>query len=107
MKISSHNPYWTQHIDAWQASGLNQNAYCREYDLKPHQFSYWKRKLAALDSDQKPKASTPSSAFIPLTVNETRSSTSGLRLRLPNGCEFLGIEVQHLSTVTQLFKVLK
>jgi hypothetical protein len=36
--------YWKAHIDAWKASGLKQSQYCRQHDLKLHQFVYWRRK---------------------------------------------------------------
>jgi hypothetical protein len=36
--------HWKAHIDAWKASGLKQSQYCRQHDLKLHQFVYWRRK---------------------------------------------------------------
>ena len=33
------------HIAKWQASDLTQSAYCREYGIKPHIFSYYKKKF--------------------------------------------------------------
>ena len=33
------------HIAQWQASDLNQSAYCKEYGIKPHIFSYYKKKF--------------------------------------------------------------
>ena len=33
------------HIAQWQASDLTQAAYCKEYGIKPHIFSYYKKKF--------------------------------------------------------------
>ena len=33
------------HIAKWQASDLTQSAYCKEYGIKPHIFSYYKKKF--------------------------------------------------------------
>ena len=37
---------WQARIKDWQASGLNQSAYCRQHGLALPQFQYWKRRLA-------------------------------------------------------------
>ena len=36
---------WRAHIKTWQESGISQNAYCQQQQLRPNQFSYWKLKL--------------------------------------------------------------
>ena len=36
---------WQAHIEAWQASGLSQAAYCRNHDLNDKIFSLRKRQL--------------------------------------------------------------
>ena len=107
---SSHSQLeasWKQHLNAWRASGLSQNAYCREHTLKPHQFSYWKRKLATATADHKPITRQKSPAFVPLRVRNPSNANNGFCLRLPNGCEFSGMEAQHLPVVTRLIEVLK
>jgi len=38
--------FWRRHISAWRESGLSQAAFCRKYDLKAFQFSYWKKQIA-------------------------------------------------------------
>ena len=35
------------HIAQWQASDLTQAAYCKEYGIKPHIFSYYKKKFSS------------------------------------------------------------
>lgn len=107
MSTSQLKDHWTHHIEAWQASGLSQNAYCREHGLKSHQLCYWKRKLTTAKVDAGVVSSVYSKAFVPLTVNTNASqSYQSLCLRLPNGCEFLGIEARHLPIVNQLLTVL-
>ena len=34
-----------RHLAQWQGSGQSQRAYCKEHGLKPHVFSYYKKKL--------------------------------------------------------------
>ena len=36
--------FWKAHIEDWKASGLKQSRYCRQHDLKLHQFVYWRKK---------------------------------------------------------------
>ena len=40
---------WRKHLECWRSSGLTQIAYCRQHDLKVHQFTYWKKRLAQTD----------------------------------------------------------
>ena len=42
--------YWKEHLDAWQASGLTQVAYCRQHDLSRFRFQYWKKRFQECDS---------------------------------------------------------
>ena len=51
--------HWQRHIEGWPASGLSQVAYCRQNDIKPHQWSYWKKRLSRTDSGV---------SFVPLKI---------------------------------------
>jgi hypothetical protein len=42
--------FWKEHLDLWQREGGSQSAYCRQHDLKLHQFTYWKKRLAQTDT---------------------------------------------------------
>ncbi len=106
MQTSELEASWAEHLDAWRASGLSQNAYCRQHGLRPNRLSYWKRKLAAPSDGDKPVACTQSPAFVPLHVSHRAVTGNGLRLLLPNGCELAGIEGQHLPIVIRLMKAL-
>lgn len=104
MKKPSHEQPWTEHVASWQSSGLSQNAYCREHHLKISRFGYWKRKLVGPDTGQQSQSASHTPAFVPLTVSHTTTSTNGLRLHLPNGCELSGIEAHHLPLLTSLME---
>ena len=91
--------YWQKHIQVWAHSGQSQAAYCQSNDLKPHQFSYWKRKIQG-KATTRPKPS----AFIP--VQHHGIPASGLSLVLPNGLIIQGIDQQNLSIVEQLVRQL-
>ena len=106
MQTCELEDFWTQHLDAWHASGLSQNAYCRKHGLRPNQLSYWKRKLAESNVSYKSAACEQSPAFVPLHVSDRAVVGNDLRLLLPNGCELAGIECQHLPIVIGLIKEL-
>jgi len=42
---------WKTHIERWEQSGQTQVAYCRDHGLKPHQFTYWKKRFGRTDTD--------------------------------------------------------
>jgi len=42
--------YWSEHVAAWQHSGLSQRAYCRQYGLSQSSLSYWRKRLGATNS---------------------------------------------------------
>lgn len=78
------------HISLWQAGGLTQVAYCQEHGIKPHIFSYYKKKFS-----EKAVPSKRSSQLIPvklvgegMPVGLNPSSSSGsdvVRLSHANG----------------------
>jgi len=78
------------HISQWQASDLTHAAYCKEHGIKPHIFSYYKRKFSS-DSE----IAKHSSQLIPVKLvaddaspdsNLSSSSGSGvIRLTHANG----------------------
>ena len=100
MKKSSREQDWAAQVACWQSSGLSQNAWCREHNVTISQFGYWKRKLAGPDKPPHSQATSEAPAFVPLTVSNTMAPGNGLHLRLPNGCEFSGIEAHHLPILT-------
>jgi hypothetical protein len=75
MALSTH---WKQHIEAWQASGLSQAAYCRRHGLSPATFSARVREQRAL-----PEPAAP--ALIPVRVGPPVPPAGPLVLRLASG----------------------
>jgi hypothetical protein len=84
---------WNQHIEAWQAGGLSQAAYCRLHRLSPATFS---AKLRAHRAS--PPAPLPAaSGLVPVRVGGPASlptgeafvlrTASGHRLELPASAE--------------------
>jgi transposase-like protein len=45
MTRDERRAFWQQHVEAWQASGESQAAYCRRMNLSPMTFSQWKRRF--------------------------------------------------------------
>jgi hypothetical protein len=90
--MSSYQNHATMqgHIAQWQASDLTQAAYCKEHGIKPHIFSYYKRKFSS-DSE----VAKQSSQLIPVKLvaddasqDSSVSSSSGsgaIRLTHANG----------------------
>jgi len=65
--------YWRQHLDAWQASGLTQVAYCQQLGLSRFQFQYWKKRFQE-------SASLPALIEVPFSSVMVRKSYQALRL---------------------------
>ena len=91
MSPHQHHATMQGHIAKWQASNLTQSAYCKEYGIKPHIFSYYKKKFSSDSAVAK-----HSSQLIPVklvadddaSLGSNVSSSSGLsaiRLTHANG----------------------
>ena len=90
MSLYQNHATMQGHITQWQASDLTQAAYCKEYGIKPHIFSYYKRKFSSDSAVAK-----HSSQLVPVKLvandaslgsNLSSSSGSGvLRLTHANG----------------------
>lgn len=86
---------WKKHLENWRSSGMTQTAYCRQHDLKDHQFTYWKKRLVHTDS---------AVTFAPVKIRRTLSSSpamnpSTLRLNLARDLQIEirpGFDPQHL-----------
>jgi hypothetical protein len=75
MALSAH---WKQHIEAWQASGLTQAAYCRRHELNPGTFS---ARLRAYRASSAPEAP----GLIPIRLEPAVVPSEPLVLRLASG----------------------
>ncbi|WP_435808097.1 IS66 family insertion sequence element accessory protein TnpA, partial [Zhongshania aliphaticivorans] len=46
MSTINKSQFWQDHITAWQGSGLSQAAYCKQHEIKFHNFAYWRNRLS-------------------------------------------------------------
>jgi len=44
-KAIESKAYWTKHVEAHKASGLNKHKYCDQHKVSYHRFLYWFNKL--------------------------------------------------------------
>ena len=47
MRLYQNHSTMQGHIGQWQASNQTQTAYCNEHGIKPHIFSYYKKKFSS------------------------------------------------------------
>ncbi len=85
--------FWKPHIEQWSESGVSQVEYCRQHDLIPHRFTYWKTKL-------KPKHLPVKFIQIP---NSLPIHVPGLKLNIGSG---LQIEIPDDFSCDTLEKIL-
>jgi len=91
--------FWEDQIQAWQQGGLSQAEYCRQNDLKNHQWWYWRKRISHLaDNDV---------TFVPLRFSSSKVSQTSIRVVTPNGYR---IELDHgfdLSKLRQLITAVR
>jgi hypothetical protein len=71
---------WRRHIEAWQASGLSQAAYCRLHGLAISTFS---ARLSAHRASASPPPASP--ALVPVRVEPAAPAAAPLVLRTASG----------------------
>ena len=77
LKSEDKRIFWEDHIQAWQQSGLAQVEYCRENNLKNHQWWYWRKRIShPSDTDV---------SFVPLRFSSSKISRPGISVVTPNG----------------------
>jgi hypothetical protein len=101
---------WQNHIESWRSSGKSQIAYCRDQELCPNQFSYWKNKLKDSSlplSDVDANKPTQKTAFVPVRLATPASAEeSTLCLELPNGMRLSGINAHSAALLKQVVDAL-
>lgn len=97
----SAQEYWLNHIEQWQDSGLTQAAYCRQYELTIHKFSYWKCKL---NSNGETNA-----GFVQVNIAQQLEplSATGLCIEFTDGIRLAGINQVNAALAQQLVTVLR
>ncbi len=96
--------FWKPHLTGWRDSGLSQAAYCREHDLSPKCFAYWRRTLGPTQGGA---SATTLPAVVPIVVAENPTADDRIEVRLPNGLQVVlstGIDPARLvSTIRVLW----
>jgi len=93
--------FWPIHIEQWQTSGQSQAAYCRQHDLCPQKFGYWKRKSIV-------KPTTPSGfAHIRLDEIPAADLVTGLSLQFNDGTRLEGITQSNIPFIQPLLELLR
>ncbi|MFW8602486.1 IS66 family insertion sequence element accessory protein TnpA [Desulfobacterota bacterium M19] len=91
--------FWKAHVGAWRKSGLSQNEYCRQNNLRSNQLGYWKNTLGR---------QTAAANFVPVPIpaqeqkTEAGGSASGITVYLETG---MRIKVENDFTAETLAKV--
>jgi hypothetical protein len=88
--------YWRVQIDAWQACGQSQQAFCKANDLNYPRFGYWLRKFRRQGREAE---SNRASGFVPVVAAPIGGDLS---VHLPNGIELRGVSDQNLHVVERL-----
>ncbi|WBA82949.1 hypothetical protein [Endozoicomonas sp. GU-1] len=44
MSTHSLREKWQQRVQSWRDSGLSQSTWCKQHDLRPNQFWYWRKR---------------------------------------------------------------
>jgi hypothetical protein len=87
-QLERKRAYWKQQIENWRSSGMPQLAFCQEHDLKPHQFTYWKKRFVQTETGI---------TFVPVRIRHqihtsSAAATPSLRLIVDGD---LQIEIRH------------
>jgi hypothetical protein len=71
--------FWQDHITAWQGSGLSQVAYCKQHEIKFHNFAYWRNRLSPAKT---PSAKLMKLGAMPVSSRVMMNLPLGVRLEL-------------------------
>lgn len=102
MNTTTNHQYWRDHLEQWKNAKVTQQAYCREHQLCPHKFGYYKRTLA---TELVPTAPA-NSGFVSVQVMPEFNQPDPLTLHFTNGLSLSGIAADNLGLVKQLAEVL-
>ncbi len=72
---------WFRYVSEWKTSNLSQAEFCRQKNLQPGSFSYWKRQA---DKTENTQTKNPS-VFSPISLVSTEVSQKTIELNLPYG----------------------
>lgn len=72
---------WLHYVSEWKTSNLSQAEFCRQKNLQPGRFSYWKRQVDKKENS----ATTKTPVFSPISLVSTELSQKTIELNLPYG----------------------
>lgn len=72
---------WLRYVLEWKKSNLSQAEFCRQKNLQPGSFSYWKRQA---DNTENTQTKNPP-LFSPISLASTEVSQKTIELNLPYG----------------------
>lgn len=94
---------WRETIKAWRESGESKAGFCRERELKLHQFHYWCRRLAELDE------AVAEPAFVEVvdgaTEGHTRGADNGLEIWVGEALAIRGVAGADAATLHRVLDV--
>ena len=93
---------WREHVAQWLDTGLSQAAYCRQHELCPNGFSYYKRKYSTGLVPVKHKPA----GFVSVQILPEPQHHDPLSLHFTNGVRLIGITASNVSVVKQLAEML-
>jgi len=97
--------YWANHVKQWKASGGSQSDYCRNNQLKLHQFTYWKHIFSAVPKqDVNPKPAT-GNGFVAVQLTHSskpQTQEQELMIQLPNGIRIANAQLSSLELIREM-----
>ena len=72
---------WLRYVSEWKKSNLSQAEFCRQKNLQPGRFSYWKRQVDKKENS----ATTQTPVFSPISLVSREVSQKTIELNLPYG----------------------
>jgi hypothetical protein len=91
--------FWEDHIQTWRQSGLTQAGYCRQNNLKNHQWWYWRKRIS--------HPSNTDVTFVPLRFSPSKISRSVISVVTPNGYRIEIDEDYDFSNLRQLITAVR
>ena len=90
--------HWRRLLALWRRSGQTGKDFCASHQLSKPSFYFWKREIAERDLEKPARteartrlsacrgsAAAAPPAFVPVTIDATRTETAALEIVLPHG----------------------
>jgi transposase-like protein len=83
MAESSKAQQWAKRIVAFEGSGLNRRAWCRQQGLNPNTLDYWRSRLRR--ANPVAPGARASAALVPIVVAGGDTAVPDIEIALPSG----------------------